>query len=560
VEVAVRGLERVPASIVLDSIGVRVGELLSEERLRADVAAVVATGWFADATVRIEPLREGVRVVFLVVENPVVHEIRIEGNTKVSTADIVRVLNVPTGQVLNVTRLRDGARAVEKLYEERGFVLARIVDVGIAANGTTTLRLRIAEGRIEAVEYVGLTKTRRFVVERGRTVQPGGIFNINDLNKDLQRLVALDLFESVQARPKPGTAPESVILEIEVKEQRTQQARFGLGYGERTGIVGLVEYSEKNWRGRGQTLTLRAERGLSTERQVPLATDSAPTTFLLSFREPHLDARATSMETMLYQNVTSETEYLNNVLNARFSLERLGSSIAFTRLLDPQTAVTLRLRSERATIAALPLNPNSPYCRDNPNHPLCPRPLPSLYSPGRTIALSLSGVRDTRDSRTAATRGERIGVAVDLGLAILGGDFGYGRYSAEYARYLPGGSGTFVGRVQVGFSTGGLPFQEWFAVGGPSTLRAYPTGFQRGTSSAVLNVEYRLPLGPIIRQLREFTGIVFVDAGGAPLSTREIKVGYGVGLTFNTAVGSIRLDYAIGSEGTQTWLTIGNPF
>lgn len=555
-----RGLERVPSSIVLDSIGVRVGELLSDERLRADIAAVIATGWFADANIRIEPMRDGVRVVFLVVENPTIQEVVVEGNTKISTADILRGLNVATGQVLNVTRLRDGARAVEKLYEERGYVLARIVDVAITANGATTLRLRIAEGRIEAIEYTGLTKTKRFIVERGRMVQVGGIFNVNDLNHYLRRLVDLDLFESVQARPKPGAAPESVIIEIEVKEQRTQQARFGLGYGERTGIVGLIEYSEKNWRGRGQTLTVRAERGLSSDRNVPLGTDTGAANFLLSFREPYLDARATIMDVTLYQNSTTETEYLDSLLNARFSLERLGSLIAFTRALDPRTSVTLRLRSERAAISALPLDPNSPYCRVSPDHPLCARPLPSLFSPGRTISISLAGARDTRDSRTAPTKGERISLSVDLGLAILGGDFGFGKYSAEYSRYIPGGSGTFVGRAQVGFSTGALPFQEWFTLGGPSTLRAYPTGFQRGTSSTVFNLEYRLPLGLFARQFREFTGIVFVDAGGAPISARAIKLGYGVGVTFGTAVGAIRIDYAVGSEGTQTWLTIGNPF
>jgi outer membrane protein assembly factor BamA len=262
-EVVVRGLEHVPESIVLDSIGVRAGELLSDERLRADVAAIVATGWFADATVRVEPLRDGVRVAFLVVENPLINEIVIEGNTRIPTPELVRTLNVPTGQVLNIIRLRDGARAVERLYEERGYVLARVADAGVVANGATRLRVRIAEGRIEAIQYTGLVKTRQFVLDRYRTFQPGDIFNVNDLNQYLQQLVRLELFENVQARPLPGASPEAVILEIEIKEQNTQQARFGVGYSDLTGIVGLIEYSEKNWRGRYQQLTVRYERGFT---------------------------------------------------------------------------------------------------------------------------------------------------------------------------------------------------------------------------------------------------------------------------------------------------------
>ncbi len=552
-----RGLERVPESVVLDSIGVRVGELLSQERLRADVAAIVATGWFADANVRLEPHPDGVRVAFLVVENPTITEIAIEGNTAIPTADLQRALNVPVGQVLNIIRLRDGTRAVEKLYEERGYVLARVVDIGVSANGGARLSLRISEGRVEAIEWKGLIKTKRFVVERGMIVRPGRVFNINELNKDLQRLVALELFENVQARPRPGATPESVIVEIELREQRTQQARFGIGYSDRTGIVGLIEYSERNWQGRNQSITVRYERGLG-ERNIPGLIGPPPSNFSVTFREPFFDARQTSMEIALYQSTTSELEYSGPTLASRFSIERLGSAIGFTRPLDPQTSLTLRLRSERAALFPLPLDPSVAPCNTNPDDPLCPKPLPSQFTPGRTVGLTLIGIRDTRDSRLTPTRGDRISLSADFGIPGIG-DFGFGKYAAEYTRYFPAGSSVFVGRVIAGWSHGNLPIQEQFFIGGPSTLRGAPFGRFRGNSVALLNVEFRTPLGFIARQLRDFTGIVFVDAGMAPISMNPHLSG-GIGVSVNTAVGPIRIDLAVGPEGRQTWLTIGHPF
>jgi outer membrane protein insertion porin family len=96
-------------------------------------------------------------------------------------------------------------------------------------------------------------------------------------------------------------------------------------------------------------------------------------------------------------------------------------------------------------------------------------------------------------------------------------------------------------------------------LGGPSTLRGYPAGAFRGSSAALLNIEYRVPMGFVARQLRDFLGIVYVDAGSAPIST-SIQVNYGLGVAVNTPVGAIRIDYAIGSGGAQTWLTIGQPF
>jgi len=540
---------------VRDSIGVRVGELLSDERLRADVAALIATGWFADANIRVEPTREGVRVAFIVVENPIVNQIVFEGNTVIPSADLERALNLPTGQVLNILRLRDGTRAIEKLYEERGYVLARVVDLGITSNGDVRLRLRISEGRVEAVEYKGLNKTKRFVVDRGAIVRPQGLFNVNDLNRDLQRLVALDLFENVQARPRPGSTPDQVIVEIEVKENRTQQARFGLGYSDQAGIVGLVEYSEKNWKGRHQSITLRVERGLG-DRNLPNLTGPAASNFSLIFRDPWIDARQTAMEISLYQTTLSDIEFTGPTVTSRFYIERLGSAISFTRPLDPQTALTLRLRSERALITPQPLISTGPPCNPPPD-PLCPAPVNFL--PGRTVAVTFAAARDRRDNRLTPTKGDRIVLSADLGLPVLGGSFSFGKYSAEYSRYFRTGPGVLVGRALLGFSHGSLPLQEQFFLGGPSTLRAYQVGRFRGSNVALVNLEYRMPLGGLARQLRDFTGIVFVDAGAAPISA-GIQIGYGIGVTVGTAVGPIRIDFAWGSGAQQTWLTIGQPF
>jgi len=545
----------VPESIVRDSIGVRVGELLSEERLRADVAALIATGWFADANIRVEPTRDGVRVAFVVVENPVVTQIVFEGNTVIPSADLERTLNLPTGQVLNIVRLRDGTRAIEKMYEERGYVLARVIDIGITANGEVRLRLRVSEGRVEAVEYKGLNKTKRFVVDRGALVRRGSLFNINDLNKDLQRLVALDLFENVQARPRAGSTPDQVIVEIEVKEQRTQQARFGVGYSEQTGIAGLVEYSEKNWQGRHQSITVRVERGLG-ERNLPQPGGLAPSNFTLIFRDPWIDARQTAMDIALYQNTVSDVEFTGSTITSRYTIERLGSSLAFTRALAQDTSLTLRLRSERALIIPLPLSTSGPPCGPPPD-PLCPAPV--NFTPGRAVVISLAAIRDRRDSRLLATRGDRIALTTDLAVPALGGDFAFGKASAEYTRYFSLGPGALVGRLLLGASYGSVPLQEQFFLGGPSTLRAFPIGRFRGNDVALANLEYRVPLGSLARQLRDFTGIVYLDAGSTPISA-GIQFGYGVAITVSTAVGPIRIDSAWSTGGQQTWLTIGHPF
>jgi outer membrane translocation and assembly module TamA len=62
-----------------------------------------------------------------------------------------------------------------------------------------------------------------------------------------------------------------------------------------------------------------------------------------------------------------------------------------------------------------------------------------------------------------------------------------------------------------------------------------------------------------MRQLKEFTGIVFTDVGAAPISAGA-NFGYGIGISVSTPIGAVRIDFATGAGRTQTWLSLGQPF
>ncbi len=550
--VEVVGNRYIPTAQILAVVTVKVGDALTPEQLRRDVEAIADLGWFADVSVRAETDPAGLRVVFLIVENPRVVAVVVEGNTVVATAEIVRALGVPIGEVLNTKRARDGVRAVEKLYEEQGYVLARVTDIGLDPADDGRLRLRVAEGRVEDVVFRGLTKTRPAVARRYVRLRRGDVFNVRQVNADLQRLFETGLFESVQARPQPGSTPDAAIIEIEVKEAQTGQVGFGIGYSTTAGLVGQIEYRERNWRGRAQTIALRAERGFS-----PAATQAAKFNFTLSFREPFLDEQQTSLDLNLYQTVATQTEVSGGATTARFDLERIGSLAEVMRPLDAHTTVSLRLRSERAAITPLPIDPNG-SCPPDPCNP------PAFFTPGRTVSVLVSGTRDLRDSRINPTRGSRQMLSLEFALPPLGSEFNFQKYFAEYVHYIPlGGESLIAGRIGGGLGSGAIPGQEQFALGGPTTLRGFSGGQYRGTAMALANVEYRTPLGGVAPFLRDFTGIVFADGGavwGTALSTPGFVANYGVGVAFNSPLGVLRLDFAFGPTGTQTWLNLGHPF
>lgn len=554
VAITVRGNQRIPTERILAAVTrTKVGEPFSEEKIREDIRAINELGVFADVTARTEVETAGLRVVFVVLENPVVTEVVVEGNTVVSAEDIQRALGVPPGEVLNIIRLREGTRAIQKLYEDRGYVLARVADTAIVPVGgapdQARLRVRIAEGSIEAVRFQGLRKTRETTALRHiRETKRGAVFNVPALNRDLQRLFDTGLFETIRARPEPGADPDSALVVIEVVEARTGSIGGGLGYSSSEGLLGFIEYRDRNWKGVGQTFAVRAERNIQTGQ-------AARTNYEINFGDPFLDAMRTSLDVSLFARATVEQEFTGSAVSSRFELHRTGSTLALGRPLDPVTNGSLRLKSERTEIVPLPVSAS------DPSSPVVP-PSASLLTPGRVVSLLFSAARDTRNDRLRPTQGSSLGASAEFALRPMGSDFGFAKYVLDYQQLFPaGGTAAFVGRVFIGSATGTLPAQEQFLLGGSSTVRSYPSGFFRDSSMIVLNAEYRFSLGTIIKALGELQGILFVDAGNAPLQFTNMKTGYGVGVAIGTPVGPIRLDLAFGGpSGRQTWISLGSPF
>src|SRR5439155_8700755 len=135
-----------------------------------------------DVSARLVQEQGGVVVVFLVTENPAIADIIVEGNTAVTADEVRAVLGVPIGDILTLTKMREGARTVQKLYADKGFGLARVADLSLLPMerlNEARLRVRIAEGVVEAVRFEGLRKTLPVVAARYvRETKPGVVFNL----------------------------------------------------------------------------------------------------------------------------------------------------------------------------------------------------------------------------------------------------------------------------------------------------------------------------------------------------------------------------------------------
>lgn len=536
-EVVVRGNDKVPTDQILAVVTTKAPDPLNEERLRNDVQAILNLGIFQDALVRLEQVPDGVRVVFVVVENPVIEKIDVKGNTVIPTEDIFTALAVPSGQVLNTVTMRTGVRAVEKLYQDKGYVLAHVADVNVSPEGVLTLQL--SEGRIEAVKIEGLEKTHDYVVRRELQFKPGDVFNVNAVNASLKRLFALQYFSDVKAQPGPGATPDAVTVTINVTEQKTAAISFGVGYSNQTGIQGFVGLKDTNFGGNGQSVTLQYTQSALYGQSYGLA-----------FREPYFLGTRTVMDLQLFNQTTIPTDYTlgtNNTFN--YNLNQIGGFLSFTSPLDAINTVNYGMKAINSTFG-------NPSVGTNP-------PAGFPFTPGQVNALIVGVIQDTRNDPLTPTSGQRLALTGEFALQVLGGTFQFQKYEFDIQHYLPlTADTTILGHAHLGYSGTSLPIQEQFYLGGQTSLRGFQAGRFRGDEMALLQVEYHFPLSslPLLQSFTGVTAIVFVDAGDtqpAGSTSFNLKPDVGIGIQVKTPVGPFRLDYGISGEGSQFWISSG---
>lgn len=105
-----------------------------------------------------------------------------------------------------------------------------------------------------------------------------------------------------------------------------------------------------------------------------------------------------------------------------------------------------------------------------------------------TVALDGGRIRGYR----AVPRGVAFRLTAELGRA-MGGDFDFNRYVGDVHGYLRTGPSTGLAvRLRGGTSSGPLPLQRRFTLGGIGSVRAYPQNLISGTEMLLLNAEYSL--------------------------------------------------------------------
>jgi outer membrane protein insertion porin family len=543
--ITVTGNHTVPESTIMGAVKMKPGEALTADKVKQDMQAIYELGTFFDVVSNFNEVPEGVQVVYTVMENPVLQDIIIKGNTKVSSDKLNSMLTVKKGSILNSKALNDNVRAIEQYYHDQGYILTKVSDVAMGDGGVLTIAIN--EGILEGIEVKGNEKTKTNVITREMKLKPNQPFNVKDAKRSMQKVYNLGYFEDVNMKLNPGKEPNAIVLETTVVEQKTGRFSIGGGYSKNDGMVGIIELGDDNFRGTGDKVKLHWEFGGNASNK----------NYEVSYNRPWLDSKQTSLGFSVYDMTNQYSDYDDNGnTRATYDKKRKGFDVTLGRPQGEyvQNYITLKQRDDKFVewvSGADYSNPNDPFIKERPDY------LKDNF--GRTRSVSLMRVYDSRDNVFSPTEGNRVALTAEFAGKSLGGDFNYNKYTAETRNYLKVGHAQVVAlRGTVGYADGKMPDSGRFAVGGSDTLRGYRDDQFKGNKMLAATAEYRFPIA------NKVEGVAFSDIGkawtGEGYNLSDLEASVGVGIRVSTPIGPIRLDYAKGGQGAKTHFSFGGQF
>lgn len=206
---------------------------------------------------------EGVRYEF--------GDVRVVTQLDRLSADALRAaIPIRTGEVFQGSQVEDAIDAMTYVAGTVGYANVDITPVveRDRENRVVNITFEVNEGPrvyIERIDIVGNTRTVDEVIRREMQVSEGDAFNRVLLDRSQQEVRGLGFFGDVNIEDEPGSAPDRAVARVTVEEESTGELAFAAGYSSTESLLFDISVTERNLRGRGQYLRLRA--ATSSQRQ-----------------------------------------------------------------------------------------------------------------------------------------------------------------------------------------------------------------------------------------------------------------------------------------------------
>jgi outer membrane protein insertion porin family len=291
----------------------------------ADVQVVAATAEY-------DPSKKGFTITFSIEEGPLYHfgNIDIQSNVRaVDSQSLKSIVRAHSGDLYNGEAIEKSVEDLTVEVSRRGYPFANVRPRGDRNPQTRTIAVAfvIDEGTrayIERINIHGNIRTRDYVIRREFDIAEGDPYNRALIDRAERRLKNLNFFKSVKITNEPGSAPDRVVINVELEEQSTGDFSIMGGYSTAEGWLAQMSVSERNLLGTGRY----AKASVTYGEYVRGAE--------LNFVEPYFLDQRVAMGIDLFAKETLSNTYLS------YGTESFGGSLKFG--IPLREDLTLQLR------------------------------------------------------------------------------------------------------------------------------------------------------------------------------------------------------------------------
>ena len=554
-DIEIYGANAINENDLLEKMTLQKGAEYDRDLVQADLKTIYQTGYFSE-NMKAVPVANSdgtVTLKIILEENLPVKDFTIEGNTVVSTEEILDCLLPMRGKPQNVAQINQAIFDIQNIYSEKGYILARVESVTDDPDGT--INVSIKEGTIGKIMIEGNEKTKDYIIARNVLTEPGSIYNENQIKADLIRLYASQAFKDVTREIEPSEEdPDVYDVVIKVEEQRTASISVGGGLDTVTGVFGSLGISDNNFRGRNERITLNGLVGTGV-----ILNDSSVKNHMnlqaeLSFFEPYFfNADNSLMAKIFFRDFGS--------YQVPLAIEqRIGAEVTVARRLksNPHANATISLGVENVNVKEGDRN-GITNMYNKYNVPISERA--KQLDGGLFLSLSPALIYDTRDTSTVTRHGTLASIRFDEEFCLNGFNKTHGKLTGMVKHYIPiakKSSLSFTAKAG-GRIHGDMPEVMAYRLGGSYTVRGFKmSGVGTGDAFVMGSAEFATPIPFMdrtrIKFLNNIRFTVFADAGkifGPTISDKIYDrpmhaVSVGVGLKFYIpGMGAMSIDYGI---------------
>jgi outer membrane protein insertion porin family len=257
VKIEFKGNRKIESSAISQVIKSTRGNLFSETELSADIKAIYKMGYFDDVAADVNSTPEGKIITFIVMEKPLISEIKIKGNKAVEKTEIENALTFKVRQILNPEKVVSSIAKIKALYDNKGYYNAEITHaVEKAGEKDFRVTIDIAENERLYIKTIAFEGNRAFTdkelknmmtsTEKGvfSFLTDSGILKKDQLKQDTGKLNAFYLnrgFINAQVgEPEITYDKKGIYVKISIVEGK----QFKVGKVDITGDSLTVSLSE----------------------------------------------------------------------------------------------------------------------------------------------------------------------------------------------------------------------------------------------------------------------------------------------------------------------------